>query len=694
MSIQFNQLVTTIARAALRPAGRDLEVAAKPNPFVPPLLGLSQRQGKLNVEAVLIAAPAAVGKSTVAKALSSETQAPLLDLARVPVGAGSLRGLLAAAYGPDAIKLFRGGDLPVIVDAIDEGRLHSGPEGLPAFFRTVGELLCEARDCKNRVKLVVLGRQDALRWARGELQSACSDLTSVELVVDFFDEQGARGMVEVYADFHAEEDAAYRHHRDRALQVRDAYFDAIAHALGARPGEFWTMPDARAFAGYAPVLAALGAALARFENFERVENRLRGAAGMGEAWSVLEEVLDEVLVREQEKLVIALQRRISSSIPANAYDREEQLRLLTALLNGDQPAPKALALPPGEEQIYQQMVHQRLTEHAFFQEGKPANVVFASSILADAINAGRDIGAAAAQVLRDASREPFLWRSLARQLGEDSLLDGAYVGCVLNSLWSEPAPMDVLTTMVPADAGGATVILTLGPAKKLVFNTTFPLVLFEQVRAFTAELNEDATVELEGRAARNGGSAWFTLRGPVVLVCGTLTVHADVVQLGSRIWLEAGSVAHTRGIPTLVPGTDMRLGLGGALHHTYPWNKLHQTITSPDEEYAPRDALEKLVTLCYERIGPIPLYLYRDYSIPDGPLKWLRRRFGDTFPKLVEVMDQEGIAQVRPSTVSGPVPMVVVSFGGAFSEIAAALRGDDVRPEIGRFVERVRREVF
>jgi hypothetical protein len=697
MLVEFVQLVNAIARVNSLPMGQDLVVPQKPpRPFVPPLLKSEQPVGELNVEAVLIAAPAAVGKSTVANALSFERQAPLLDLARVPVGAGSLRGLLAAAYGPDAIEAFHRGDLPIIVDAVDEGRLHSGLQGLPAFFRTAGELMSEARGSRNRVKLVILSRPDALRWARDELHSACPDLTRAELTIDFFDEQGARAMIEVYADFYAQEHAPYWEHRDRALQVRDGYFDAIARVLGVRPGELWTMPDARAFAGYAPVLAALGEMLPRIEHFERLENRLRSTAGTGEAWAVLEEVLDEVLVREQGKLVNALRGRVKSHVPAVAYDRGEQLRLLAAFIDGGQPTPKVLGLPPGEEQIYQQMVQERLPEHAFLREAKPANAVFASFILAEAIDAGRGFGTAAAQILRDVSREPFLWRSLERRLRADSLLDGAYAGCVLNSLWNEPDPKDVQTTVLPADGGGARVILILSPTKRIEFNATLPLVLFEQARAFTAELGEDATVELEGRAGRNGGPAWFTLRGPVTLICGTLTIGADVIQLEDRIWLQANNAVPTRGVPTLVAGTNMRIGLEGALVRMYPWNQLRRTIASPDEGAAPLSAFERLIQLCDERIGSIPVHLYPDYTIPDGPLSWLRRQFGEIFPRLVDLMIREGIAQKgeREKGVRGAVPMVVVRFGQAFSEIRAALRGDDVRPEVRGFVEKVRKDVL
>jgi hypothetical protein len=67
---------------------------------------------------------------------------PVLDLARVPVATGSLRALSAAFTGPgDPLQAFHKGELPVIIDALDEGRLLSNEKRFQSFLEGTGGLL-------------------------------------------------------------------------------------------------------------------------------------------------------------------------------------------------------------------------------------------------------------------------------------------------------------------------------------------------------------------------------------------------------------------------------------------------------------------------------------------------------------------------------------------------------------------------
>src|ERR1700730_543241 len=66
---------------------------------------------------------------------------------------------------------------------------------------------------------------------------------------------------------------------EAARQVIAAYFDAIEKALGLAPGKLWTDEQGKAFAGYAPVLAAVGSLLALIDNYITVANRLQKFGG-------------------------------------------------------------------------------------------------------------------------------------------------------------------------------------------------------------------------------------------------------------------------------------------------------------------------------------------------------------------------------------------------------------------------------
>jgi hypothetical protein len=74
----------TIARDKPR-----LVVSARPQPFVAPKLAISGPEA-FAAEIIFVEASAAVGKSTIARYLSSERNIPILDLARIPVSTGSL----------------------------------------------------------------------------------------------------------------------------------------------------------------------------------------------------------------------------------------------------------------------------------------------------------------------------------------------------------------------------------------------------------------------------------------------------------------------------------------------------------------------------------------------------------------------------------------------------------------------------
>ncbi len=156
----------------------------------------------LAAEVLFLEAPAAVGKSTTARALSARTGAPLLDLAKVPVSTKTLVGLLGSELsGPgDPVAAFHMGDIPVIVDAPDEGRLLSGEEGFEGFLETTGELLLESRAETSRPKLVFLGRPGAIAFTKTGLQLAGQDLTMASVEVDFFRESAARKLIHAYAD--------------------------------------------------------------------------------------------------------------------------------------------------------------------------------------------------------------------------------------------------------------------------------------------------------------------------------------------------------------------------------------------------------------------------------------------------------------------------------------------------------------
>ena len=138
--IDYDQLAAAITQPHHRPSDSALLILAEmPVPFVAPKLRYSDaaEAGPFSVEVVFIEASAAIGKSTMARYLSASLMAPLLDLAEVPVSTGSLKSLVSDLSGEDdPVKAFHAGQVPIIIDALDEGRLLSSETGFEYFLQT------------------------------------------------------------------------------------------------------------------------------------------------------------------------------------------------------------------------------------------------------------------------------------------------------------------------------------------------------------------------------------------------------------------------------------------------------------------------------------------------------------------------------------------------------------------------------
>src|SRR5262245_56063905 len=86
---------------------------------------------------ILLSAPAAVGKSTVASEIARRLHAPLLDLSLFQVGDGFIEGTIAKAYGPrglvQILDSIGNGTMALVFDALDEGEVRAGGSNFEAF---------------------------------------------------------------------------------------------------------------------------------------------------------------------------------------------------------------------------------------------------------------------------------------------------------------------------------------------------------------------------------------------------------------------------------------------------------------------------------------------------------------------------------------------------------------------------------
>ncbi len=396
--VTLNDLITVLSRPGHFPkVGRTghLFVAEPPRPFVAPRLDFfGQDPSVIRKEIIFIEASAAVGKSTLARQLSATLKAPILDLAKVPVSAGSLHTLLTkleAADRSDPVAAFHEGKIPVIIDALDEGRLLSNDTRIENFLATTAEFLLSNRNVTSRPKLVFLARFESVALAAQRIELTGSAITRATAKVGFFDQEGAWQLIQAYAAIAAKPGSQYQQNPKAAQALIAAYFDAIENALGLAAGELWQNEQGRVLGGYAPMLAAVGSILATIDDFTAVANNLKLDRGR-EAWGLIEAVLYEILRREQAKLREQLSAKCKSTLPDRVYDAEEQMALLAQYVES-KPLEGAggVTLPPADMEKYTDMVRRYLPHHPFIRRHEFGNAVLGSTAVERAAYHGRSI---------------------------------------------------------------------------------------------------------------------------------------------------------------------------------------------------------------------------------------------------------------------------------------------------------------
>jgi hypothetical protein len=695
-TVALQELLAHLSRPVLLPReNARVRVAEAPIPFVPPSLSTKRMStgDPFGAEVILISAPAAVGKSTVARHVSAEAQVPLLNLATTPVSTHSLVGILQADFEGDgnALDAFHKAQLPVVIDSLDEGRLLTGEKGFEQFLLTTAELLLRDRSVTTRPKLIFFGRSGSSAFAALALSYFGEHFVN-EFEIDFFDEQHARLAIEGYADSYSAHKPKLRD-VEPAQRVINAYFHAIERALSLSPQTLWRDAVGRAFAGYAPVLATLGEALARETNYQVLENRLRQTSSpQGDAWGVLSEVVNEMLAREGAQLRGKFPATAQASLSERVYDATEQLSFLARWLarmpirgTGLRPLAGDLA------ETYYSLVEQKLPEHPFVEAERqsPRNAVFAAAILAHAIATGLALSPDANDFFEEAARQPFLWRFFENSMREGMLIDGEFLGYLLASLWSDPLST-AASVRLDGDADEGAVVTTEGAVSKS-FQVTAPVVLYNLARELEGRIQGE--LRLRGASAHRGRSV-FSLTGRNVLRANKLVIDSDEVLLDGYAWIAAEEMSQGGRLQLQVkPGAQF--GWGGVVANSYPWSAYKSVIAEPDVVAAESD-LVRIVKAFIRHVGAVPRPFY--VSINYGPLDagdygeratWMARDFAVELPRFVRALVEQDLASVE--AISGQrEKRLKVSMKCSWNELlAAATDPQTASPQLRSFIARV-----
>ena len=683
--VKFEYLASALMVPSLKAVGSALQVAVAPEPFVPPVFqhmaGAPLGQGQV----ILIRASAAVGKSTLGRALSAAREIPILDLATIPVATGSLVGILNHFRGAsDPVDAFHEAKLPIIVDALDEGRLLSGDNGLLSFVQTSAELILQ--DQRHRQpKLVMLGRPEAIAYADLYLTDAGVETTTLE--VGFFNEEGARQLVHAYAQKSAKDDSLYRVHRKPADDLISTYFDKIAVALGLSTANLWTNLSGRSFAGYAPVLAAIGTLIPEIDNYQEAQNRL-DQVGTDSAWGVIESVLGSITLRDQTKVVNLLTQARFSGPTEEVFSPQEQCALL---LQKVQKLPLSgtglLRLSGADAAKYADQVQRWLPEHPFLKDHAVfSNDVIASYVLAAAILHGWLIKDDL--LLQKLARQPFLWRSLKSTLGGETLIDGAFLGLILSSFWNDPMTVDETVVIRDLDDGGGSMVEIALRGEAMSFVATTPLHFYGQMRNVNVETREAITLVGLG----DGPARIFVLGGKNNVTGSVIDLRATELRLrGGSTWLDAEVVPFS-GQFKLVITPDTQYGWSDKLAATYPFSDHPSTITI---RQAMADKVVNLLSDCAIRApAGTSIAVFADYTVPENDyLRGVFSKYDVAFCDMISILVDTGFAQTQPIQAAGP-PKVRVRLKVPFCDLRNAARDGTSDRELTACIAALRMKIF
>ena len=326
---------------------------------------------------VLISAPAAVGKSTLARAIAAEKGAVLWDLGMANVGDNFFSGQILRSFAGDNgykyLQALGRGKALVVMDAFDEAWVKAGDDNVQGFLETLAAQLREFHPAHPPV--VLLARSEAAGFAEDLANDV--GLPTAHFSIAYFERAQAEEFIDLKLD--GIPASQHRSHRDAFDEVRDLLFDRVFQVLGM--GD-WNDFEAKSFLGYAPVLDALSEFLNT--NYASVKADLSSANDdmAGETiWRFLVDIIERILSREKEKLNLpeALQGKIPLQTRNSLYGPEEQCaRLASLVLEGLAPECE---IPPEIREEYEESVQQMLTEHPFLATPKK----FASAVFGDYI---------------------------------------------------------------------------------------------------------------------------------------------------------------------------------------------------------------------------------------------------------------------------------------------------------------------
>jgi len=559
---------------------------------------------------IVVSAPGAVGKTTLARQIAHKTDSVYVDLASAVVPAGNtVTGALSKAG-----LLGESNKVALLIDALDEGRLKTTAEGFEDFFDDLADV------SKMGVTIVLFGRAPAADEAWLLLQYA--GVNAALLGINYYDKAQSR----TFAESHLRSflDEGDRPVGERHVRELDALIELVE--------ESGTASDAdRSYRGYAPVLQTVAELAAN--SADNVHGPLDNAEGdTGE--ELLPRIVTWVLKREQEKFHNnALQDlAISEDILLHLYDSREQLNLLVARAYGIEPPDVDVRLDGDVRADYVERREWWITNHPFVvdgggnaqRRGREGGSLVARAVVdgwalrgefdgkasGDALQA--DVSRAAVMKLQSSKANPLLWSWYVYGMrpyteGVSLLLDASHVPVVYESLVAQVESAAELF-IAENEAGGLPDIdMLVRGATQAEDKKVSGQLAGADMLSFGASIS-GVYVDLPDAIVRIGDGNAVMLQGPIQMACGLLEIDARSVQVGrfgrirrddgpNQDWqpvvqlrAESCEASRVERVPT-VKGVEFEVAW--PYSEIYPWSDFSAKDNEPIRDGQQRDDLER-----------------------------------------------------------------------------------------------------
>lgn len=526
---------------------------------------------------LLVSAPGAVGKSTLARQIAYETGAVYVDLAKAePVGANTLVGGLVRSGLYDG---WSANNVAILIDGLDEGRLRVTQEAFEAFLRDINQLVAG-----RSIPTILFGRTGAIQDAWVVLNN-----TAV-LEIGYYGPDAAANFAE--ALLRAKRPVSAHQATERK---------AIELLLSKLRGQ--TMIDGDRFAGYAPVLHAVAERVIQMGN----ANALISEIVDGAQPVTLNTVVSSILERERGKLG-SLQFR-DARVAEKLYLPNEQLDHLIARIYGG-PVPNVTSLNHDDAHTYDTALQTWVPEHPFLGgDGVPSTAVFEAVIAVRALtnSASADVALDRELARGAASANPFLaeFYSPERGDGDPTYLPPEHIGIIYSSIRARLTLGDMASLLVEAPEEGAVdellraeVEITL--SRRGSDHSQHLRFASEQTKTIRLGRNiEDVDITAQYATVEIGPGPEAYLVAPVSVQCEKLILAAPKVIVeatqdrdDAAIFLEATTYnGDLITVPVVRGSASLAVSWPGATRH--PWTSF---ATNPSITSDPRvdEALRRL----------------------------------------------------------------------------------------------------